>query len=121
MFQSRSATPPRCPPDGFYADTSIHLDIDDPARAGNWLLAFFRKPRQKKKTYVVIFMKRGRAGGRDAADAQPGVVPGPLQRCLRPQSASAAQAILRGPALAAPDAPRRLPHRGSYSENEIVL
>ena len=42
MFQSRFATPPPCPPDGFYADTSIHLETDDSARAGNWLLAFLR-------------------------------------------------------------------------------
>ena len=42
MFQSRYVTPPPCPPDGFYADTSVHLEIDDPARAGNWLLAFLR-------------------------------------------------------------------------------
>jgi len=42
MFQSRYATPPLCPPDGFYADTTVHLEIDDPARAGNWLLRFLR-------------------------------------------------------------------------------
>ena len=42
MFQSRYATPPLCPPEGFYADTTVHLEIDDPARAGNWLLRFLR-------------------------------------------------------------------------------
>ena len=42
MFQSRYATPPICPLDGFYADTTVHLEIDDPARVGNWLLRFFR-------------------------------------------------------------------------------
>ena len=42
MFQLRHISPPRCPHDGFYADTSVHLEIDDPALVGNWLLNFFR-------------------------------------------------------------------------------
>ena len=42
MFQSLHISPPRCPPDGFYADTSVHLEIADPALVANWLLAFLR-------------------------------------------------------------------------------
>ena len=42
MFQSLHISPPRCPPDGFYADTSLHLNIADPALVANWLLAFLR-------------------------------------------------------------------------------
>ena len=42
MFQARYATPPLCRPDGFYADTTVHLEIDDPAQVGNWLLSFLR-------------------------------------------------------------------------------
>ena len=42
MFQARYVTPPLCRPDGFYADTTVHLEIDDPAQVGNWLLSFLR-------------------------------------------------------------------------------
>ena len=42
MFQSLHISPPRCPLDGFYADTSAHLEIADPALVANWLLAFLR-------------------------------------------------------------------------------
>ena len=42
MFQARYVTPPLCRPDGFYADTSVHLEIADPALVANWLLAFLR-------------------------------------------------------------------------------
>ena len=42
MFQARYATPPLCRPDGCYADTTVHLEIDDPAQVGNWLLFFLR-------------------------------------------------------------------------------
>jgi len=43
MFQSRYATPPLCPPDGFFNDTTVHLELADPALIGNWLLLFLRE------------------------------------------------------------------------------
>ena len=42
MFQSLHISPPRCPPDGYFAGTSVHLEIADPALVANWLLAFLR-------------------------------------------------------------------------------
>ena len=42
MFQSLHISPPRRPRDGYFADTTVHLEIADPALVANWLLAFLR-------------------------------------------------------------------------------